>query len=32
MRVTLLTWGIIVVAVLIAEVVAMAFLANWLAS
>jgi hypothetical protein len=32
MRVTLLTWGIIVVAVLIAEVVAMAFLANLLAS
>jgi hypothetical protein len=32
MRYTLLTWSVLVVAVLIAEVVAIAFLANWLAS
>jgi hypothetical protein len=32
MRYTLFTWSVIVVAVLIAEVVAIAFIANWLAS
>jgi hypothetical protein len=32
MRFTLLTWSVLVVAVLIAEVVAIAFIANWLAS
>jgi hypothetical protein len=32
LRYTLLTWSIIVLAVLIAEVVAVAFIANWLAS
>jgi hypothetical protein len=32
MRYTLFTWSVIVVAILIAEVVAIAFIANWLAS
>jgi hypothetical protein len=32
LRYTLLTWSVLVVAVLIAEVVAIAFIANWLAS
>jgi hypothetical protein len=32
LRYTLLTWSVVVIAVLIAEVVAIAFIANWLAS